>query len=211
MNRIPAEKIPGYSPRVRTIALGVLLKARIDGMVIDSPVSPYVISNRFFVYVHIPFTSEMHIIVMSDDLDSDLSQLPKLWDRNYNSNMFEIVNESTNPVLQVLYKRPNEIRVNGIFIVDSSHAVVAFNNTPHIAIPAVASSNGQMTAAAAILSVGPNGQTVQGMEFGKFVDVFPIGTNRIDTHNITNMYNFSFPNQKVLFKYPSWKYPGVSE
>ena len=44
------------------------------------------VSNRFFIYVEIPFVNEKRKIVMDDDMDSQLIRLPELWDYNFNAN-----------------------------------------------------------------------------------------------------------------------------
>lgn len=108
------------------------LAYELDGKIVDYPVMPYIVSNRLFVEVEIPFLNEKRKILMSDDMESELTQLPQLWDCNYNSdsNIYEIVNEFTNPVLQVIYKSANEIQVNGIFIVDTNLVMEAFGGPP---------------------------------------------------------------------------------
>lgn len=41
------------------------------------------------------------------------------WERNFSSNVFEIVNQDTNPVFQIIYDRPNRIVVNGVFATET--------------------------------------------------------------------------------------------
>ena len=98
-----------------------------EGMKADYPLFPYIRNNRLFVKVRTPFETNRVAIYMNDNLDS---QLPDRWDRNFNTNAFEIVDEDKLPVLQVFYKRANEIQVNGIFFVKTNIAVVAFGERP---------------------------------------------------------------------------------
>jgi hypothetical protein len=86
----------------------------------------YVKSNRLYVHLPLPLGASTNQvpIMMNDDLDT---KLPADWDRNYNSNAYEIVDEQGLPLLQLIYKRPDIVRINGIF--DASNCVlVLFGN-----------------------------------------------------------------------------------
>ena len=69
-------KLPNYSPRVRNVFVRSDIEYRIGGKTVSYPISPHVISNRLFVDVEIPFLNEKRTILMSDDVDSELTQLP---------------------------------------------------------------------------------------------------------------------------------------
>ncbi|MDB6065561.1 MAG: hypothetical protein JWR26_1769 [Pedosphaera sp.] len=150
---------------------------------------PSVISNRLFVYAETPFGNEKRNILMSDDLDS---QLPRLWDRNYNSNKFEIVNEFTNPVFQVIYKKPNEIQVNGIFFVNSNSVYVSFGGAPVLLT---------MTGFKVM-----DLKTMQETNVPSIPEALGVSTMG---EVITNaFYNLQFTDQKAIFQYPSNRHPG---
>ena len=111
----------------------------IGGKTFQFPILPVVVSNRLYVEVEVPFSNEKQKLVMSDAFDSDLTPVPSLWDRNYSTNYdeygngmyyYEVVNELTNPVLQVMYAAPNIVLVNGIFKVDSNSIYAAYGQSP---------------------------------------------------------------------------------
>ncbi len=133
------DKSPDYSPRRRTVWFrSSPPKTSIGGKSIDYPIQPAVISNRLYVEVEIPFSNERRELVMSDDFGSQLP-IPQNWDINFSTNYdaygngiyaYEVVNELTNPVLQVVYTAPNEVHVNGIFQVDTNSILAAFGEPP---------------------------------------------------------------------------------
>jgi hypothetical protein len=77
-------------------------------------ISAFVKENRLYVRVPLPrgATTNPVPILMNNDLDE---KLPPNWDRNYNQTAFEIVDEDESPLLQVVYKRPDDILVCGVF------------------------------------------------------------------------------------------------
>jgi len=138
------EQMPDYSPRKRHFSFGSqFMRSQLsNGKTVDYPVWAIVISNHLFVDVIIPFINERHRILMDTNMDIALTNLPNKWDINYNSNKFEIVNEETNPVLQVIYKSASEVLVNGVYLFnydlyeafDAPDAMISqqvvFGNTP---------------------------------------------------------------------------------
>lgn len=66
-------------------------------------------------------------------------KLPAEFDRNYSDNSFEVVDKNQTPVLQVIYERPNHVRVNGIFrgSIKGELAPVIIEGKPHGMIWAV--------------------------------------------------------------------------
>ncbi len=62
--------------------------------------------------------------VISDPFILD-EKLPWNFDRNYSANAFEMVDQNTTPMLQVIYEKPNEVRVNGVFRGDKEGKIVA--------------------------------------------------------------------------------------
>ncbi len=149
------------------------------GFTLDSPIYPYVKNDRLFVDVTLPFRNERHLISMSDDSDSEI---PNIWDRNYSSNAFEIVREDGLPVLQVFYKRPNEIQVNGIFVIETNFVFAAFGNYTEFA---------------------------QNLIGGNPIHII-IGTAQevIPATNMEQIFTMTFSNQIPIFKYPSWRHLG---
>jgi hypothetical protein len=187
------EKIPGYSPRKRYMWIkSESIKYVIGGKTIDFPIAPLVVSNRFYVEVDIPFQGNKRTILLSDEFDLQLADAPKLWDRNYDGNRFEVVNEQTNPVLQVIYKKPNEIQVNGIFIVDSYDLIASFGTLPMLISPQVHVTSNQNTQKVDIKSLST------------------LFTNILISVDTNTAFGIQIPGQKAMFKYPSWKYPGES-
>jgi len=185
------DKMPGYSPRNRHMWVRrEMIQYEIGGKKVEFPIAPLVISNRLFIEVDVPFQNRKRTITMSDDFDSELSQAPKPWDRNYNSNAFEVVNEYTNPVLQVIYKKANEVQVNGIFLVDTHDVLVAFNAMPLLISPRAVLIENQATQEVDIRALGS------------------ILTNIVVTLDTNAAYGIQFSDQKAMFKYPSWRYPG---
>jgi hypothetical protein len=89
------------------------------------PISPYIKDNRLYVAVKNLLGTNFDTIFMNGDLDYPL---PQNWDRNYDSNAFEIVAEDRLPVLQIAYLQPNVIQVNGIFFITTNYGVVGFGD-----------------------------------------------------------------------------------
>src|SRR5436190_10859893 len=129
-----------------------------------------------------PFRTESRIVSMSDEMDSPI---PPTWDRNFSSNAFEVVREDGKPVLQVFYTRPNQVRVNGIFIVNTNCIYESFGGTPWLFYPQYRFVDLATTQEVTLTNV-----TV----------AFEIDTNAA--------YSTEFSDQKPIFKYPAWKYPG---
>ncbi len=99
------------------------LKSKGDSNAAEFPIIPSVRDRRLFVFVKIPFQVEKRAVLLGTQMDS---AIPDNWDRNYSSNAFEVVNENTNPVLQVIYRRSNEVEVNGIFLVNDFDIIASF-------------------------------------------------------------------------------------
>jgi hypothetical protein len=183
-----AETMPDYSPRKRSFSFnGQVLKTPwIKGKSIDFPVWPIVISNRLFVDVMIPFTNERHRILMDASLDNALTNLPSRWDVNYDSNKFEVVNEDTNPVLQVVYKSATEVQVNGIYVVNGFDIYAAFNSLPVTFFEEMGDNATQM------------------MEIEDFEKLHTNISVKITDTNV--FFQTKFSTAKLLFKYPSWRF-----
>ena len=184
-----AEKMPDFSPRKRHVSFNSqFIKTQTpNGKSIDLPVWPFVASNRLFVDVMIPFINERRRILMDTNLDNELTNLPNSWDVNYNSNEFEIVNEDTNPVLQIIYKHPNEVQVNGIYVVNGFDIYAAFDSPPISVSEKMGLKSTQM------------------MEIGDFEKLF---TNINVTLDTNSMFRIRISTEKTIFKYPSWEYLG---
>jgi hypothetical protein len=102
-----------------------------------------------------------------------------------------VVNKDARPVLQVFYKRSNEIQVNGIFIVGQFDILESFGGQAWLI-----SSSVQVT----------ESQTTQDLSPEVFNQKF---TNYVVTLDTNAAYHAEFTDQKPIFKYPAWKYPGV--
>jgi hypothetical protein len=160
------------------------------------PFQPFVISNRFFMYVEIPFLDKKRKILMSDDMDSQLTQLPDSWDYNYsaNSNVFEIVNGHTNPVLQVIYKSANDIQVNGVFFSFDGKTNRISKAFPGIQSPFY------------VVFPSLDTQTLQQVSASNLNRPQAPAFVHIATDSV---YDWATPTQKAIFKYPANFYPGV--
>ena len=203
------DKMTNYSPRKRDMWIKYRLDYNVGGKSFPYPIQPIIVSNRLYVQVEIPFRNEERKVVMSDDFDSELP-IPKLWDRNYSTNpgiyFYEVVNELTNPVLQVFYTAPNEVHVNGIFHVDADSILASFGADPQL-----------LTASNRIVDLKTNQQrfTTVSLQSSNFSEVLAIHTNdSVDLvgEMLTNeFYRPVFPGQMRVFKYPSNRNPGAFE
>ena len=123
-----------------------------------------------------------------------LPKLPKNWDWNYSTNYnstsgifyYEIVNEFTNPVLQVFYTAPNEIHVFGIFIVNTNQLLETFGGPPQL-----------LTLSEKFISKKTGKEITSLREIKK-----ELGTNTIGSLMTNLMYDLKFPESKTIFKYP---------
>jgi len=183
------------------------VKTTIGDKTFSFPIQPVEISNRIYVEVEVPFLNEKRKLVMSDAFDSALLPKPQRWDRNYSTNYdeygngiyyYEVVNELTNPILQVAYAAPNIILVNGIFKVDSNSIYAAFNQPPIL----ITFSNHifyDLQTTQRITTISLQSQTFSEIVAFKtndtIADMGKIWTNEF--------YRPIFQYQRRIFKYPS--------
>jgi hypothetical protein len=201
-----------YSPRQPDMWLKYWTAMTIGGKTFQYPVQPIIISNRLFVEVEIPFSNEKHKLVMSDSFDPELP-IPRRWDRNFSTNYYangivsggvyayEVVNELTNPVLQVVYAAPNVVLINGIFQVDSNSILAAFGQQPQLLTFQINGQNptqGVMTA------------SLQSENFHETLIINSNETVASFGQRLTNeLFRPIFKYQKPIFKYPSNRHLGV--
>jgi hypothetical protein len=190
-----SDKLPNYSPHLENIWVRWdSAKQGFGDKIVDLPVLPFVVSNRFYVDVQIPFSNEKRKLVMSREFDSALTNLPKSWDWNYSTNYnltygryyYEIVNEFANPVLQVFYTAPNEIHVFGIFIVNTNQLLETFGGPPQL-----------LTLSVKFISKKSGKEITNVREIKK-----ELGTNSIGSLMTNYMYDLKLPESKTIFKYP---------
>jgi hypothetical protein len=180
------------SPRERIMRFKTFFAGNLNGKEIIEPVQPLVISNRFFVVVEIPFLNVWRKILLDDDYLYDLTKpLPQRWDYNFSTNpdVFEIVNEYTNPVLQVIYKWPNEVRVGGIFIIGKNVACGSFG------------------APLKVMFVGTNNKIAAYNDNLEITNTRTTYGNSDETMDL--LYNAPISNRMTIFKYPSNRHLGV--
>jgi len=163
------------------------------------PVLPYVKNNRLYVIVQTPFQKSATTITMTDNLDSDL---PANWDRNYSSNAFEIVSEDGTPVLQVIYKRANEIQVNGVFLVDSNVIFEAFGENPINLIHFYKESPNEY-ATTEVFTIADLVFACKKRSTSGFNDI-----NFITDSDVLDPFLKNLPGQNPIFRYPSWQHLG---
>lgn len=156
------------------------------------PVLPEIKSNRFYLSVTIPHANEQKRISMDNALDR---HLPPRWDRNYSSNAFEIVREDNTPVLQVVYFRAEVIAVYGVFVLDSTHIFVTFGPTNSIWLQNLKADNASVLVdESGHILVDEKGNVLVG-EAGEVLQ--------------TAAFSADFVKRNPLFKYPSYRFPGV--
>lgn len=211
--RTNLQNIPGFSPHLKDVLGFFVVSNRINGKAEDfCPVLPQVISNRLYVFVKTPFTNYQRI-VMSDEMDSVLTnclpQSPAYWDWNYSrnrkTNVFEIVNENKNPIVQVIYKSPREVLVNGVFFVSHYDIQATFDgkNPAFFSIPYL-QTNVNVDLSGSFPTNPPairkHAMPVSQYAFGT--------TNFIFSIAVEDVYAGFATNQKPIFKYPSNIFPG---
>lgn len=196
------DKLPNHSPRNKYMWIKWNTVQQVYGDTkVDLPLLPFVVSNRFYVEVQMPFLSEKRKVMMSEEFNSALAKIPDSWDWNYSTNyddnrgvfICELVNEFTNPVLQVFYLRPDTILVNGVFVVDTNKVLWAFNCPPQL-----------YTLGPYIFINTTNGQEIT--DISKYM-----GTNTIGEIITNALYNLKLPGQRSIFKHPSGIHLGEFE
>ncbi len=215
-------KAPGFSPRKKDVLAKLYIENKINGKIEDFyPVLPQIVSNRLYVLIKIPFTNCQRI-VMGDDMDSVLTnclpQSPAYWDWNYsrdpNTNVFEIVNENKNPIVQVVYKSPREVLVNGVFFVGHNDVQVTFDGKlpAFFPLPNVTTNMpADMLGAVLTNQFGGNVPTNQAAPGKHQFPIYQVGfgaTNLIWSLATEDVYGMFATNRKPIFKYPSNLYPG---
>lgn len=205
------DKMSGYTPRQKYMWIRDEMRYTIGDQSVPYPVQPVIISNRLYVEVEIPFVNEKRKIVMSDDFDPQLP-IPPLWDRNYSTNYdaqgngiyaYEVVNELTNPVLQVMYASPNEVHINGIFQVGDASILESFGQQPQLVV---------FRGSTATKTNGTQRITTVSLQATNFSEIIRFFTNDSPAEIgqiITNeFYRPIFPGQRAIFKYPSNRHLG---
>ena len=79
----------------------------------NQPFRAYVRSNRFFVEAE--FASDTRASHRLKIANGQVSSIPPSCDKNFNANAFEIVDNLNKPILQLIYKTPEHVVINGLF------------------------------------------------------------------------------------------------
>jgi hypothetical protein len=95
-------------------------------------IEPYVKNNRVYVKAQTPTGSPAGTVQLNDEWPPDI---PAGWDRNFNANTFEIVDNTQIPVFQIRYDSANRIEVYGIFVAPNGAVTVAFGDETETAAP----------------------------------------------------------------------------
>ncbi len=204
------EKSPNYSPRRREMWLKETSGFYIAGNFYEFPAIPYIESNRLYVEVQVPFSSEKQKVIMDDNFDSVLP-IPLRWDRNYNTNtyFYEVVNELTNPVLQIIYVAPNIIQINGIFQESGNSVLESFYQPASLYTftPKLLGiyTNQTNFADLSITSINTSITNFDERFYFNATDSPAV----INTFLTNELYRATYPNQRRFYKYPSNEYPGV--
>jgi hypothetical protein len=177
----------------------------VTGENVECPINPYVISNRLFVSVKIPFHNAQQEISMSDAMDS---KLPPYWDWNWSSNAFEVINERNKPVLQVWYDHPNQIDVRGVFVLNTNFVVATFGRRIPFEI-----THGKPTVISQYSRFDPPFQEIvtETQTFDSIEDFNKKYPNKAVGAwvNEKEIYSMVFSGQEPIFKYPSFQHRGV--
>ena len=209
------DTMPNFTPRMESIWLRAgFQNTTVGNKTFAYPIVPLIISNRLYIEVQVPFSNDKKTLVMNDSFDPDL-QIPRRWDRNYSTNYdeygngmfyYEVVNELTNPVLQVIYAAPNVVLVNGIFKVDSDSIYTAFGQPPSLLTFSNSVEYGLQTTQR-ITTISLQSQT--------FKEIIGFTTNDSIAEEgevwTNEFYRPVFKNQHRIFKYPSYLNLGVVE
>ncbi len=100
------------------------------------PFNPFLKNHRLYIRAGLYYKQQTKTFLMQSNsevfqMNSDIDgKIPLDWDRNYSSNAMEIVSKNNIPILQVFYRRPEEIVVNGFFS-DTNFVMSAFNGQCH--------------------------------------------------------------------------------
>ncbi len=156
----------------------------LDGFVNGiKPVTMYTIDGHLYVDVIIWKNSGVDDISIKRN---KLSGTPDGWDVNSNSRAFEVVDSSLLPMFQLIYKSTSEIELRGIFIYGG------FGLTS-------VDANGRMSPMAFYSVPVDLHSPLGGHYFG--MSSYP------PTPQVRAIYEQANPR---IFKYPSYKYPGVT-
>ncbi|HUB86449.1 MAG TPA: hypothetical protein VMB22_01045 [Verrucomicrobiae bacterium] len=88
--------------------------------------TPYIKDDRLYVKTKTMFGDAEQTVEMNDEWPT---KIPDGWDRNFNANSFEIVDERKLPVFQVRYDTPNTIEIYGIFVATNGAITIAFGDS----------------------------------------------------------------------------------
>jgi hypothetical protein len=191
-----------YSPRDRDIYIEYYSFVRIGTNQEPDAIWPYIVSNRLYIAIRAPYANRAVPLLMDyEGLYEFTGKCPALWDFNCDRarDVCEIVNEHTNPVLQIFYRTPNEVQVNGIFVGDS-YAQVTYGDEPKF-IPIYENPE-------VVLDVVHN-QTTQKITIAEFKKETGAVTALINTNEyLRRLYRDLSANQKSIFKYPAMDHTG---
>ena len=87
--------------------------------------SPYILNNRVYVKTFTVFGDAAKTVAMNDEWDL---KIPPIWDRNFNQNSFEIVDDNMLPVFQIKYISAADIELDGVFVNTNGTIITAFGH-----------------------------------------------------------------------------------
>jgi hypothetical protein len=98
-------------------------------------VTPYTKNNRLYIKAQTPTGDSISDVKLNNEWPT---QIPDNWDRNFNSNSFEIVDDKRLPVFQIRYNSAYNVEIYGIFVAPNGAVTIAFgNSTESIPAPVV--------------------------------------------------------------------------
>jgi hypothetical protein len=90
----------------------------------ESPITVYITNNRVYLKALTPFGGQQTTVKMNNEWGTPI---PANWDRNYDSNTFEMVDDHRLPVMQIHYINPYFVYVQGIFVAPDGAIINAFD------------------------------------------------------------------------------------
>jgi hypothetical protein len=85
------------------------------------PISINLISNRLYVDASIPLGDDSDIVIHGNSANKFV---PFDWDMNFSDNAVEVIDQTRQPILQVVYVRPNKILIRGVFAKGGRYVVL---------------------------------------------------------------------------------------
>jgi hypothetical protein len=110
---------------------GLAVSATVEGLkrgqkpFVGFPITVFAKDNDDKIHYRISVWNGISPVEVSDN---EFSLNQPFWDRNFDNTTLEVVDEKQSPVLQVFWKTPTHLVVNGVFQTQDGHVVIADSN-----------------------------------------------------------------------------------